>query len=67
MSEQPFNTHLAAEFLVMSALYRLGANALLTPGNKKTVDIVVEKHASRYKNNGAVFVENGGECPAKER
>jgi hypothetical protein len=45
MSEQQFNTHLAAEFFVMSALHRLGANALLTLGNKKAVDIVVEKGA----------------------
>jgi hypothetical protein len=43
MGEKGFNTHLAAEFFVMSALHRLGANALLTLGNKKTVDIVVEK------------------------
>jgi hypothetical protein len=43
MGEQQFNTHLAAEFFVMSALHRLGAHALLTLGNKKAVDIVVEK------------------------
>jgi hypothetical protein len=45
MGEQQFNTHLAAEFFVMSALHRLGANALLTLGNKKAVDIVVERGA----------------------
>jgi hypothetical protein len=45
MGEQQFNTHLAAEFFVMSVLHRLGANPLLTLGNKKAVDIVVEKGA----------------------
>ncbi|GHV55499.1 hypothetical protein AGMMS49579_18550 [Spirochaetia bacterium] len=45
MSEMQYNTHLAAEFFVMSALHRLGVNALLTLGNKKAVDIVVEKGA----------------------
>ncbi|GHU85366.1 hypothetical protein FACS189473_4320 [Spirochaetia bacterium] len=45
MSDKQFNTHLAAEFFVMSALHRLGVNALLTLGNKKAVDIVVEKGA----------------------
>jgi hypothetical protein len=45
MGEKQFNTHLAAEFFVMSALHRLGANALLTLDKKKAVDIVVEKGA----------------------
>lgn len=45
MSEKQYNTHLAAEFFVMSALHRLGANALLTVGNKKALDIVVEQGA----------------------
>jgi hypothetical protein len=45
MGEKQFNTHLAAEFFVMSALHRLGANPLLTLGNKKAVDIVVENGA----------------------
>jgi hypothetical protein len=35
------NTNLAAEFHVLSILYRLGADASLTLGNKKSVDIVV--------------------------
>jgi hypothetical protein len=36
-----YNTNLAAEFHVLSTLYRLGADANLTLGNKKSVDIAV--------------------------
>ena len=36
-----YNTNLAAEFHVLSMLHRLGADATLTLGNKKGVDIVV--------------------------
>jgi hypothetical protein len=36
-----YNTNLASEFYVLSALYRLGLDASLTLGNKKSVDIVV--------------------------
>ncbi len=36
-----YNTNLAAEFYVLSMLYRLGADAALTLGNKKAVDIFV--------------------------
>lgn len=36
-----YNTNLAAEFYVLSALHRLGAEANLTLGNKKSVDIVI--------------------------
>lgn len=36
-----YNTNLAAEFYVLSMLHRLGADANLTLGNKKSVDIVV--------------------------
>ena len=38
-----YNTNLAAEFYVLSMLYRLGADASLTLGNKKAVDIIVVK------------------------
>lgn len=38
---EPYNTNLAAEFYVMSALYRLGADAALSLGSKKAVDITV--------------------------
>jgi hypothetical protein len=36
-----YNTNLAAEFHVLSVLYRLGTEASLTLGNKKSVDILV--------------------------
>jgi hypothetical protein len=36
-----YNTNLAAEFYVLSVLHRLGADANLTLGNKKAVDIAV--------------------------
>ena len=36
-----YNTNLAAEFWVLSALYRLGVEAQLTLGNKKSVDILI--------------------------
>ena len=35
------STNLASEFYVLSVLHRLGANAALTLGNKKAVDIIV--------------------------
>lgn len=38
-----YNTNLAAEYYVLSTLYRLGADAALTLGNKKAVDIIVIK------------------------
>ena len=36
-----YNTNLASEFYVLSMLHRLGADASLTLGNKKAVDIIV--------------------------
>jgi hypothetical protein len=36
-----YNSNLAGEFYVLSMLHRLGADATLTLGNKKSVDIVV--------------------------
>lgn len=36
-----YNTNLAAEFYVLSMLHRFGADATLTLGNKKAVDIIV--------------------------
>jgi len=35
-----YNTNLASEFFVLSQLYRLGIEANLTLGNKKSVDIL---------------------------
>ena len=41
----PYNTNLAAEFWVLSALYRLGIEAQLTLGNKKSVDIIILRNS----------------------
>lgn len=38
---ESYNTNLAAEFYVMSALHRLGADVALSLGNKKAVDVTV--------------------------
>lgn len=38
-----YNTNLASEFHVLSVLHRLGIEALLTLGNKKSVDIIITK------------------------
>ena len=38
-----YDTNLASEFYVLSMLHRLGASAALTLGNKKAVDIIVER------------------------
>ncbi|OFX31043.1 MAG: hypothetical protein A2X08_18255 [Bacteroidetes bacterium GWA2_32_17] len=43
-----YNTNLASEFFVMSTLARLGIDASLSLGNKKTVDIVVMKTDGTY-------------------
>jgi len=40
-AQVPYNTNLAAEFWVLSALYRLGVEAHLTLGNKKSIDILI--------------------------
>lgn len=40
-----YNTNLAAEFFVLSVLHRLGVEANLTLGNKKSVDIAVVREA----------------------
>lgn len=40
MSGEKYNTNLASEFYVLSLLHRLGMDAMLTLGNKKSVDLV---------------------------
>src|SRR5208282_4741582 len=45
MSTEKYNTNLAAEYYVLSILHRLGAEANLTVGNKKSVDVVVVRDA----------------------
>ncbi len=44
MGEKSQNTNLASEYYVLSMLYRVGADAYLTLGNKKSVDIIVDKN-----------------------
>ena len=44
----PYNTNLAGEFWVLSALNRLGIEAQLTLGNKKSVDILVIRNSIIY-------------------
>lgn len=44
-----YNTNLASEFWVLSVLHRLGADASLTLGNKKAVDIVIATPTGRIK------------------
>jgi hypothetical protein len=39
--QRGYNTNLASEFYVLSMLYRLGFDANLTLGNKKSVDLAV--------------------------
>lgn len=43
MRAEGYNTNLASEFYVMSMLHRKKINAGLTLGNKKSVDIVIDK------------------------
>jgi hypothetical protein len=45
MSIEKYNTNLAAEYYALSVLHRLGAEANLTLGNKKSVDVVVVRDA----------------------
>lgn len=42
MRKLGYNTNLAAEYYVLSILYRKGLNAYLTLGNKKAIDIVID-------------------------
>ena len=44
-----YNTNLAAEFWVLSMLHRLGADAALTLGNKKAVDIVITEEGQPFR------------------
>lgn len=37
-----YDTNLASEFYILSALYRKGLDAFITLGNKKSVDIIVK-------------------------
>ena len=43
-----YDTGMAAEFYVLSMLYRLGATANLTLGNQKAIDIVVTCNSGEF-------------------
>lgn len=45
MAKSGYNTNLAAEFYILSVLHRLGVDANLTLGNKKSVDIAAVRAA----------------------
>ena len=47
MESSKYNTNLAAKFYVLSMLYRKGINAYLTLGNKKAVDILIDKNKGK--------------------
>ena len=59
-----YNTHLAAEFYVLSMLYRLGANASFTLVNKKVVNIIVEKKNGTITTIDVKGLEKAYEWPA---
>jgi hypothetical protein len=43
-----YNTNLASEFYAISTLARLGLDVSLTLGNKKSVDIIINKEDGNY-------------------
>lgn len=43
MGQKTENTNLACEYYVLSLLYRKGIDAAITVGNKKSIDIVVQR------------------------
>jgi hypothetical protein len=59
-----YNTNLAAEFWVLSMLPRLGADAALTLGNKKAVDILITGDRSALKTVDVKGLERQYDWPA---
>lgn len=47
-----YDTGTASEFLVLSNLYRMGVNAFISLGNKKSIDIII-----KAKNGSSVSVD----------
>ncbi len=47
-----YDTGMASEFLVLSNLYRLGVNAFISLGNKKSIDLII-----KAKNGSSVSVD----------
>lgn len=59
-----YETNLASEFYVLSALYRLNADATLSLGNKKSVDITVVRSAGDVVTIDVKAVANKYDWPA---
>ena len=59
-----YNTNLAAEFWVLSMLHRSGADASLTLGNKKAVDILITGDRSAIKTVDVKGLERQYDWPA---
>lgn len=59
-----YNTNLAAEFWVLSMLHRLGADAALTLGNKKAVDILITTGEGQMKTVDVKGLEKKYDWPA---
>ena len=64
MRKEGYNTNLASEFYVMSMLHRKGINAILTLGNKKAVDIMIEKNGKIITIDVKGLLEKSGSFPA---
>jgi hypothetical protein len=59
-----YNTNLASEFYVLSMLHRLGADAALTLGNKKAVDIFVANESGTMNTIDVKGLEKRYDWPA---
>ena len=59
-----YNTNLASEFYVLSMLHRLGADAALTLGNKKAVDIMVANEDKKITTVEVKGLEKAYDWPA---
>ena len=59
-----YNTNLAAEFWVISMLHRQGADAALTLGNRKQVDILITGDSEAFKTVDVKGLEGRYDWPA---
>jgi len=48
MGQKAENTNMTSEFYIMSILYRIGLEPVLTLGNKKDIDIVLRENNTTY-------------------
>ncbi len=61
-----YDTGMAAEFYVLSMLYRLGASANLTLGNQKSVDIVVVRSSGEIVTIDVKGIRGKGSWPIRD-